>query len=248
MKLTITLSITAAAAAFILIAKPVPAALCPPWICTGEPNVVTLTADRDTFLRSGMQNTNEGANEILRVRASGKNRALIAFNPLEINTVGLTKASLVLTIKENANNWGKNNDRTVDAHALTEDFEEGNGKIAEVVPRSDRSRGEDAGTTWNCLVDEDITNKKADCDADEKWKGGEIEGFYEPATAPGVIHYNGLEGEVSWDVTEDVKNGAYGWLIKKTNQSATGKVLYYSKEGAISANDPSLSPKLILEY
>ena len=116
------------------------------------------------------------------------------------------------------------------------DFAEGNGQNAG-VPGAQSTRGSGPGVTWNCAIDAEIANQATDCDP--RWNGG----TFGPATAPSVPHVNGLSGEVSWDVTDDVLAGASAWLIKKTAERQAGEVSYHSKEGA----DPALAPRLILE-
>jgi hypothetical protein len=208
------------------------------------PDTLTLTAAKDSFLRSGAADRNEGANPGLRIRASGHNRVVVGFDQgaieafLAANT--LTTAMLVLTIAENADNWGKNNDRTVDAHPLLTDFAEGDGQNAG-VPGSASTRGSGPGVTWHCAEDADIANQATDCDP--RWDGG----AFGPATAAPVLHVNGLSGEVRWDVTADVQAGVSAWLIKKTDERQPGRVSYHSKEGAEAAGDPDLAPRLVLE-
>ncbi len=203
----------------------------------------TLAAVEDSILRKGNSNRNEGANPRLRVRASGNNRALVAFDSAAIdaflNAASLTGATLSLTIAENGNNWSTNG-RTVDAHPLLEDFTEGNGQNAG-VPGSQSTRGNGPGVTWNCAVDDEISNQQPDCSL--QWNGGN----FGPATAPPVLHTNGLLGEVTWDVTDDVLAGVTTWLIKKTDEGPSGKALYYSIEGANDHGDPNLAPTLVLE-
>jgi hypothetical protein len=53
---------------------------------------------------------------------------------------------------------------------------------------------------------------------------------------------------VVWDVTADVQAGASGWLIKKTSEVTSGQVMYYSKEAAQEAANPTLAPRLLLEW
>ena len=163
---------------------------------------------------------------------------MVGFDPaaidafLEANT--LTAATLVLTIAENADNWGPNNDRTVDAHPLALDFAEGNGQNAG-VPGSQSTRGSGPGVTWSCAIDAEIANQATDCDP--RWDGG----TFGPATAPSVLHVNGLTGEVRWDVTDDVLAGASAWLIKKTAERQAGQVSYFSKAARLrrcAAPDP----------
>ena len=74
-------------------------------------------------------------------------------------------------------------------------------------------------------------------------------GTFAPATAAGIVHVNGLLGPISWDVTSDVLAGAqYGWIVKKTREDLSGRVHYYSREGALAAGNMNLAPRLILEY
>jgi hypothetical protein len=202
---------------------------------------LTLTAEKDGFLRSGNPDRNEGANPGLRLQASGDNRVVVGFDQGAIDDFdSLTTATLVLTISENADNWGQSNDRTVEAHPLAVDFAEGNGQNAG-VPSSQSTRGSGPGVTWNCAEDAEIANQQTDCDPE--WDGG----AFGPATAAPVLHFNGLTGEVSWDVTADVQAGVSAWLIKKTAERQPGKVSYHSRESADDAGDPDLAPRLILE-
>lgn len=65
----------------------------------------------------------------------------------------------------------------------------------------------------------------------------------------GVLHTNGLVGQVSWDITADVLAGAsFGWIVKKRDEGQPGQVRYFSREGAVSANDPSRAPRLVLVF
>ena len=168
------------------------------------PTETTLSAVKDSFLRSGSADRNEGANPGLRIQASGDNRVVVGFDPAAIDAFldakTLTAATLVLTIAANADNLGKSNDRTVDAHPLAVDFGEGNGQNAG-VPGAQSTRGSGPGVTWNCAIDAEIANQRTDCDPE--WDGGD----FGPATALSVPHVNGLSGEVNWDVTDDVMAG-----------------------------------------
>ncbi|MGH6947169.1 MAG: hypothetical protein ACREDZ_07550 [Kiloniellales bacterium] len=202
---------------------------------------LTLTAGKDSFLRRGNPDRSEGANPGLRLQASGDNRIVVGFDQAAIDDFGdVTTATLVLTIAENADNWGQSNDRTVDAHPLLVDFAEGNGQNAG-VPGAGSTRGSGPGVTWNCAEDAEIANQQTDCDPE--WNGGD----FGSATADPVLHFNGLSGEASWDVTDDVLAGASAWLIKKTVEGQPGKVSYVSREGTDDAGDPDLAPRLILE-
>jgi Tol biopolymer transport system component len=206
------------------------------------PESISLTAVKDSFLRSGTKNTNEGANSRLRISSSGNNRTVVGFDVSGFDANNVTSARLILTIAENADNWGQNGDRTVDAHSLLESFAEGNGMIAEVTPQSAKTRGTGSGVTWNCAIDDEISDHSADCV--QLWNGG----TFGPATAPSVLHVNGLTGQVEWDVTIDAQAGTSEWLIKKTLEDAGGKVIYYSREGALEAGNPDLAPTLIVDF
>jgi hypothetical protein len=88
-----------------------------------------------------------------------------------------------------------------------------------------------------------IVNQVANCSP--LWNGGN----YASATAPGVLHFNSLLGQVSWDVTSDVLAGAnFGWTIRKREENQNGQVRYYSREGAALAGNANLAPRLVLVY
>lgn len=204
-----------------------------------DPATIVLAADRDSFLRNGADDTNEGANERLRIQSSGHNRVVVAFDLSGISTTGLQSATLALNIAENSDNWGDG--RLVDAHPLLEDWKEGNGRNAILVGGGPSDRGTGEGVTWRCAKDADISNHAGDCG--NPWSGG----AFGPATAAGHLHTKFLIGDVSWDVTADVLAGAnFGWLIKKREEGQAGQVRYYSREGA--AGNPALAPRLVLVY
>lgn len=214
------------------------------------PLVIVLNSSKDSFVHIGAPNTNEGANPNLTIQAGGNNRVVVGFDGLDsMSTVGLKSATLVLTIKENSDNWGPNDVHTVDAHRLLTNWTEGNGANDEVVKHI---RGTGNGVTWNSPSDTDISNQNDDGIKWDPLNPGKVSkqgGEYANATAAGFGHSNGLSGTVTWNVMEDVKAGAgFGWLIKKTEEGASGKVSYYSRESAIALNNPELAPRLILEY
>jgi hypothetical protein len=60
-----------------------------------------------------------------------------------------------------------------------------------------------------------------------------------------VTVHNHQTGELRFDVTQDVLNGAtHGWLLRKDAENKGSKISFYSREGG-GAN---LGPRLILEY
>jgi hypothetical protein len=147
-----------------------------------------------------------------------------------------------LNIAENSNNWGTTG-RVVDAHRVLNDWSEGNGRNDVMVGGGPGFRGSGAGVTWHCGNDTNILNQVANCST--LWSGG----TYAAPTSPGVLHLNGLVGQVSWDVTADVLAGAnFGWLIRKQNEGQNGQVRYYSREGAALAGNAGLAPRLVLVY
>ncbi len=203
----------------------------------GPPPPLELTAIADSFLRQGAPNTNEGANDSLRIQSSGKNRILVRFDLSGVSIVGLVRATLVLTIAQLTDNWGSSG-RPMSAHRLLEPWSEGNGWTV-----GGNTRGTGPGVTWACATDLDIANQTPNCPM--LWDGG----TFAASTGAPVVHTNGLSGEVSWDVTSDVLAGAdYGWLVKKDSEGQAGKVEYVSREGALAASIPTRAPRLVLEF
>jgi RHS repeat-associated protein len=180
----------------------------------------------DTYLRQGSANQNQGSESILRVRQSGKNRALVRFDAAEIaSTLAIATvrtAHLELAIAKNGNNWGSSG-RTIDAHRLTRAWSE-------------------SGATWNCPDDSNPANQQADCSP--LWNGGSMD----PLPTATVLHSNGLGGTVRFDVTPDLAGvlaGAepLGWLLKKTQEGQSGFVEYRSREDAAGP-----APRLVVVF
>ena len=207
---------------------------------SGVFNTQTLIAVKDSSLFADSVNTNEGINPRLHLRAAGKRRVVVGFDLATVDLDAVVRARLVLTIAANSNDWtGSNN--FVDAHPLLTDFVEGNGAVTG-VPAPNRGSG--SGVTWKCAVDTNIANTVRNCGT--VWNGGQ----FDPATAPGVVHSSGQLGDVTWDVTADVKDGQELWLIKKRKETALqpGGVRYYSREGSLNTfGNLSRAPRLILE-
>lgn len=207
-------------------------------LVSAPPCLVEVVADQDSFIRRGALDTNEGANEVLRIQSTGKNRVLVAFDLEGVSLANLATARLVLTVSDLANNWGSSG-RTVSAHRLLAPWTEGNGWAV-----GGDGSGQGPGVTWACATDAEIGDQQPQCGG-SNWDGG----LFAPATSPGVLHTNGLSGELSWDVTADVIAGApYGWILLKDLENQNGKVFYHSREGAASLGTPTLGPRLVLEY
>ena len=62
------------------------------------PGPEVVPVDKDSYLRQGNPNRNEGTNPRLRVRAAGNNRAVVAFDLSGIDPGTVTSASLVSTV------------------------------------------------------------------------------------------------------------------------------------------------------
>ena len=195
----------------------------------------THSSAADSFIRRNEPNRNEGANFKMRVNSSGLNRAVVSFPELP-NVERLVSATLVLTIQQNSNNWGPDG-RGVDAFRVTP-FPEGNGRSAGIFGL-ERTRGEGAGITWNCWEDLAIENGRPDCG---------MTGMIRDPVATPVVHRNQMWGEVAWDVTADVADRTFAWMIRKTNESRSGEVWYYTKESAQLIGNPDLAPRLLLDF
>ena len=190
---------------------------------------------KDSFRHARFGNTNEGANPILRLQASGNNRAVVAFDLSGVNLTGLTKATLVLTVSDASTNWGEG--RTVLAHRLLTSFTEGNGWNV-----GGSTRGTGPGVTWKCA---DGLGHLESSDGLRRSLGRRN---LRRQTADPFIHTSGMTGEVTFDVTDDVVAGAdFGWLIKKELEGQSGQVEYFSREAALAAGNIDLGPRLILE-
>ncbi len=219
-----------------------------------RPAVLTLSSPlRDSFLRSGSDNTNEGANPGLRIQGNGDNRILAAFNLSGVDISRVTRATLTLNIYEKRSgagpdfwtqNWGTAG-RTLSAYRLLADWTEGNGSNSD-VPTAQIFRGTGHGVTWNLPDDPNISN--GSYEGLPRWGGGDGQpssnpDFYTPTTGPAVLIVNDQVGDISFDVTADVRAGAgFGWLIKKT-VSADGQVHFRSRE-----NPDGPAPRLVIEF
>lgn len=211
-----------------------------------KPNQTTLNVSQDSIIQSRDNHRNEGANTLLTLeKITGKaTRNLVAFDLADVQTNGLTNATLVLNIDpdEHVNGWGGGD--TVSVQTVTTPWVEGNGKSFG-LKKKDQVDGSGQGVTWFSPVDDNISNDSSN--SVTQWDGASL--FANPATAPPVTVANHQTGELRFDVTQDVLNGAeHGWLLSKDQENKGSKVSFYSKEGAAAAGDTELAPKLILQY
>ncbi len=177
-----------------------------------------LAGPADTYLKQGSPNQNQGAESILRLQSSGKNRALIRFDQAEIAALAaggtVTSANLVLPVSFNAANWGTTG-RTIDLYRLSQPWTE-------------------AGATANCAVDANVTNSSADCAATAWSMYGSSPPFASTPTAT-LLVTNNTSGTVSFDVLPDVAaflqgTANNGWILKKTDEGANGQIDFASRE------------------
>jgi len=214
-----------------------------------------LSSNKDSFLKQGESNTNEGISTMTRVRADGHNRALVSFDQVEILSASqyktLSSATMRLYIEDNGNNWGTEG-RTIDIHRLLEDWTEGNGfndKPSTMILSEFNAlkvRGDGLGVTWKCSTDSEINNQQSDCDP--QWNGASYS--QTPTSTVTIFKDNPPTGTVKtigwieFDVTSDVQTFLsdseqnYGWIIKKTEEGTAGSVEFSS--GQASANMPEL--------
>lgn len=161
-----------------------------------------LSPSADTFVDSG--NRNFGIETFLRVRPSGRNRALIRFDQAAIGAAlssgVLVSATLELYVEDSNEQWASG--REVDVHRLLQDWTE-------------------LGVTFNCPVDSDTSNGFADCPV--QWGGGN----FAAAATDSRVQTNGFLGTVTYDVTNDVLefltgSPNFGWIVKKRDEGAGG--------------------------
>lgn len=194
-------------------------------------NVVKIFASKDSFIREGIQYSNEGSNDVMRVMGTGptNNRALVAFEESQIQsyTQGKTiqSAKLRLYVVSNDQRWDSGH--TIDAHLLTADWLEGTGSNAPFSPIQSQK-----GVTWDC------SNDLSNCQS--SWNGG---AFIESPSDSVTISNEVQEKWIEFDVTKDVKglvDGTenYGWIILKSDEDSSGRINFAAKES--SNNVPQL--------
>ena len=221
--------------------------------------VNVLLSNKNSFIKQGELNTNEGANTMMRVRDNGNNRAMVSFDQNEILAAAqertLSSATLRLYIEENGNNWGPDG-RTIDIHRLLDDWTEGNGfnDKPKNMPLSQfnelKTRGDGFGVTWKCATDTEINNQQTDCNPE--WNGATFNlspidtiTIFKDNPPTGTIK---TVGWIEFDVTSDLQTFLsdaeqnYGWLVKKTEEGAPGLVEFTSGE-----SDTKM-PELVLVF
>ncbi len=183
----------------------------------------------DTYVRQGHPNQSFGAENTLRLQASGRNKAFIKFADSEVRAVAngsIVSAHLELEIVENADNWGPNG-RPVDVHLVQQDWEE-------------------TSATWNCADDADLTNSRPDCPSASWSLAGNGPRPWDETAAASATITNGLTGVLRFDVTASVQaalsesTGELSWVVKKRDEGQEGRVEFASRESG------GVAPRLVL--
>ncbi|RDJ31718.1 MAG: hypothetical protein DWQ18_05390 [Crenarchaeota archaeon] len=190
----------------------------------------TIYPAKDSFVREGIRNSNEGSNDILRVMGQGEtnNRALIAFNQNDLEAVtqgkSLKSATLKLFVISNDGKWSDS--QTINIHALGANWDEGksmNAPFSSLV-------GEQTGVTWDCSTQTDCAS----------WNGG----VFNPAPTAVTNIDNSVNGQwIEFDVTGDIEaflSGMEnnGWIIMKSNEDQPGRINFAAREA--QSNTPQL--------
>jgi len=183
------------------------------------PSTVVLPAQADSTLCKDAPNSNEGANPFIHINARPEHRGVLQFDASRVQLMAARvenggTAFLQLQIGWNGNNWKPGDTHYVDVRPLPPGFvfPEGNGKRVG-LPRNQGQSGSGFGVTWNNAADPDIADSNANVMRSDpnSWNGATT--LMRPATAPGQAHANGQSGLVSWDVTEDVRQGTNAWVV-----------------------------------
>lgn len=199
-------------------------------------NKVTLFAEKDSFIREGVQNSNEGSNQVLRIMGTGQtnNRGLIAFDQDNIQNVAsgktLESAILKLYIESNNRKWGDG--QLISIHKFETDWQEGNGLDTPVSNLLEPS----VGVTWNCPINYD--------ECSNQWNGGK----FNQNPTDSVWISNQVEGYwVKFNVTNDIldylsSEENFGWIIMKSDENSEGQINIASREAQ------SHIPELVLVF
>ncbi|WP_197484328.1 RHS repeat-associated core domain-containing protein [Halioglobus sp. HI00S01] len=211
------------------------------FVSVAQAETITLVADKDSFLRPGDHNRNEGLNPWLMLDTASARTVVVSFDLTEVDLLRIESAQLVLSIDpaQNLTNWTTNG-KTVDVYPLQADWAEGIGHHAS-LSQAESTRGTGPGITWRCATDADISNSAQDCDIN--WKGASEEGT---SIIASIVHTNDSQGDIAWDITQSVKSGEHSWRLRR--EGTRGSVWYYSKEGSEAAfGNTDKAPRLVLE-
>jgi hypothetical protein len=185
-------------------------------------NSAILFSSKDSFVREGLQTSNEGSNKVLRVMGTGptNNRVLVGFDEIQLGTAlgdkTLDSAKLKIFVVDNDGRWQEGQSVTV--RSLTEPWQEGIGSNAPFG----NFIGTQKGVTWDCPSEDNCTN----------WDGGS----FKATVTDTVVISNDVSGKwIEFDVTEDIMaylDGApnYGWIIMKSDEDSSGRINIAARE------------------
>ncbi len=213
---------------------------------------VVLPAVRDSYIREASRNRNDGAGLRLRLRGiqGSQTRVVLGFDIGGIDVDNVKSAVIELTIADSDERWGTYG-RAIDIHPLSVDFDEGDGVPVGVGPPGPfnvPTQGTGSGVTWNCPKDANIATYNLEC-PDGQWTGGAPLGtpFSEgTAIAPAVIAKGMIGTVLRWAVTSDLQAGKRNWLVKLAFYPSSGRLDFYSREGAAVAGNAALAPRLVV--
>jgi hypothetical protein len=185
-----------------------------------------LEASADTYVPLLLPNRNFGSEKVLVI-----SNALIQFD----------QAAVAATVPPGAAVMSARLEVTIDA-ALTLPLKAGSTIGAFRMTHA----WTESGATFNCAVDANVGNAKADCSGGDAWKmgGSSPSAWASPATGTVPI-VTGETGVLSFDVTSDVKgflSGAlsnFGWLLR--SDALTGAAVL-----AIGSRESDHSPHLVV--
>ncbi len=198
-------------------------------------NKVTLYAEKDSFIREGVQNSNDGSNQVLRILGAGpiNNRALISFDLDDIQTISsektLESATIKLFVEKNNLQWGDG--QYISIHRLQTQWDEGTGINAPVTNLIKSN-----GVTWNCPV------QSVECS--QKWQGG----IFDKNPTDSIWISNQVDDYwIKFDVTADILDYQFtqenfGWIIIKNNEDSKGQINIASREAK------SYNPELVVVF
>jgi hypothetical protein len=197
---------------------------------------------QDTYLNQTDKDHAYGDSLVLSLRESAKNRILVEFDEETITGAGnfldaveFGRVFLTLTIAENPGDWGENG-RYVDLHRMTHGWTAG--------PTEDDPP---QGATWNCAVDQNLSNQRADCEDDNAWDVGPSgHNPWETDPTASTKITTGQGGDIRFDVTDDIEafaNGTenVGWVLMRRDEVEQGGMSVHSFENLISAD---VAPRL----
>lgn len=205
-----------------------------------------LTSAKDSFMREGAGNTNEGENPFLLIQPGS--RVVLGFDLSQFPSPGVTSAKLRLTLAQEP----RNGDVTVQAYRVHDPltFSEGNGSNWRSNAPEIRNLGNGEGVTWKCAVDAEVGNQQDDCE--EPWDGGNAALVSLSGSIP-HLRSAGIKQSVELDVTADVQAAISEgkteilWLLKKKDRGP-GQIIYFAKEGVKVGAEVRHAPSLFLTF